>query len=89
MDSILYNWTGILTENLSNTSAIRIQRAYRNHRGLEMQWRENIINRRASTYDSDIVEDANVGEELMHWHKLREKVKYDAQALRDAGWMYI
>lgn len=75
MDTILYRWGGIITENKRVQSAIVIQRTYRKHRIRKNEWRKHII----KNYNIYFTEKDNIEEELLeenkYWQDMREQIK--------------
>jgi len=84
MDNVLYSWLGVITDSLSSASAIRIQRAYRNHRDLIMRWRDDVIHNRVP-----VREDDSDAEELAYWIELRNKIKNEAKTKCEPEWVCL
>ena len=84
MDNILYSWLGVVTGSLSNVSAIRIQRAYRNRRDLKMRWRDDVIHNRVPVNDDD-----SDTEEMAYWADLRKKVKTESKMKGEPEWVCL
>jgi len=85
MDYFLYNIAGYKTNNYMNSSARKIQRAYRDHKSYEINRRMDDIlynkNKNKKEEDTD-------KEELEYWNLMREKIKYNSYSLKDLGWVY-
>ena len=85
MDYFLYNITGYKTEGYLNSSAKKIQRAYRDHKSYEINRRidEILYNKKKNKKEEDTDK-----EELEYWNLMREKIKYNSYSLNDLGWVY-
>lgn len=74
MDHILYNFLGYATEEYTYRAAIRIQRAYRNHKSYELGWRTDRIKCLVPIQDS-----FDPCEEHDYWDEQRTLVRYGSQ----------
>jgi len=85
MDNLIYNFTGYVTNNYLNISAMKIQKAYRDHKSYEIKRREDIIKNKKIEKDTSKKDEE---EELKFWNLMREKIKFNSYSLKDLGWVY-
>ena len=87
MENILYNYTGYLTDNLKNSYASKIQKAYRDHKSYEINKRIDIIkhNIPESQKNDKLEED----EEITYWKLIRNSIKSGYGLLKNNGWQVI
>lgn len=74
MDHVLYNVLGYATEQYTSYAAIRIQRAYRNHKSYELGWRTDRLKGLVPVQDS-----FDSREELDYWDEQRTLVRHGSQ----------
>ena len=78
MDFYLYKVFGYKTNNLLYFSALKIQKAYKNHKDYEIKKRLDIINNnnfpKNTNYEKDIYDE---NEELKYWGQMRNIIKYE------------
>ena len=85
MENILYNYTGYLTDNLKNSYASKIQKAYRDHKSYEINKRIDIIRHKIPEYQDNDEEE----EEITYWKLIRNSIKSGYGLLKNNGWQVI
>jgi len=74
MDHILYNVLEYATEEYTSRAAIRIQRAYMNHKSYELGWHTDRIGGLVYLQNS-----FDPCEELEYWDKQRRLVRHESK----------
>tara|TARA_Y100000768_G_scaffold277769_1_gene213157 strand:+ start:9746 stop:10012 length:267 start_codon:yes stop_codon:yes gene_type:complete len=87
MESILYNYTGFLTNNLKNYYASKIQKAYRSHKLYEINRRIDLIKNKIPVINT--MEQNEVKEEIEYWNLIRNSIKSGYGLIKNNGWEVI
>ena len=89
MESILYNYTGFLTNNLKNYYASKIQKAYRSHKLYEINRRIDLIKNKILVIKRLEQNDNEVEEEIEYWNLIRNSIKSGYGLIKNHGWEII
>lgn len=87
MESILYNYTGFLTNNLKNYYASKIQKAYRSHKLYEINRRIDLIKNKIPVINT--MEQNEVKQEIEYWNLIRNSIKSGYGLIKNNGWEVI
>ena len=72
MDNLIYNISGYKTNYLLNTSAKKIQNAYKNHKSYQINRRIDIIRNRIPKKE---ITELDMNQEIIYWNNLRNIIK--------------